>query len=511
MTTCKIIIQDETTCKLTNLDLSTRKKLVNKFKYEIPGARYTPAVKLGRWDGKKAFAQLGGSTYINLLPEILPILDEEGYDIELEDLRDYNTIFEFEAVTPTSYSHIVWPKGHKHEGEPIMLREDQVEAINLFLNNTQGIQCLATGFGKCLVGKTELHLQIDLNTPFGKFMINKLHQEMEINLSIGKLAKYIEEFKEEQLEDHRELNIEDLGISVPTPAGWQKIEHFIMKKGLSTKEITLDNNHSFEAANKHIVISNNRDTFVDTLSNGDTIHVVDGVASVVDITDTGINDCFDIGIQWPHVYYDASGILHHNTILTGVLSHRCEPYGRTIVIVPSKDLVKQTEEDYINMKLDVGVFYGDRKEYTKTHTICTWQSLNSLFKNTKNGEAQIPFNEFIEGVVCIMVDECLAPGTMVMTPTGEALIESLSTGDKVISFNEESKSFVVDEVVKLHTNLSKSESVEMYEFEMEDGSKIQITGNHEVLTDRGWVEARDLNEGDNIVSYCEPLQMKKMK
>jgi superfamily II DNA or RNA helicase len=57
------------------------------------------------------------------------------------------------------------------------------------------------------------------------------------------------------------------------------------------------------------------------------------------------------------------------------------------------------------MGLDVGVFFGDRKEYTKTHTVCTWQSLNSLFKNTKDGSAQIPFGEFIEGVVCIMIDE----------------------------------------------------------------------------------------------------------
>ena len=31
--------------------------------------------------------------------------------------------------------------------------------------------------------------------------------------------------------------------------------------------------------------------------------------------------------------------------------------------------------------------YGDRKEFGKTHTICTWQSLNILLKKTKNAEA----------------------------------------------------------------------------------------------------------------------------
>jgi len=177
MTTCKIVITDETNCKLLNLELSTRKKLIAKFKYEIPGARFTPAVKLGRWDGCKSFFQLGGSTFINLLPEILPILENEGYDIELEDLRDYRTDFEFTAVAEDSYAHVLWPKGHVHEGKPILLRDYQVEAINTFLSDLQSIQCLSTGSGKCLAGDTELTLKIEENSDFCKFMINKLQQE----------------------------------------------------------------------------------------------------------------------------------------------------------------------------------------------------------------------------------------------------------------------------------------------------------------------------------------------
>jgi superfamily II DNA or RNA helicase len=94
------------------------------------------------------------------------------------------------------------------------------------------------------------------------------------------------------------------------------------------------------------------------------------------------------------------------TLMTASLSERVEQYGRSIVIVPNKSLVVQTEEDYINMQLDVGVFYGDRKEYGKQHTVCTWQSLNSLLKQTKNQSADITIGEFLEGVVCVIVDEC---------------------------------------------------------------------------------------------------------
>lgn len=93
------------------------------------------------------------------------------------------------------------------------------------------------------------------------------------------------------------------------------------------------------------------------------------------------------------------------TLITAVLSHKCEPYGRTIVIVPNKDLVVQTERDYKNMGLDVGVLFGDRKEYNKTHTICTWQSLEVLKEKTRAGDAPIDIDVFLDGVVCVMVDE----------------------------------------------------------------------------------------------------------
>ena len=93
------------------------------------------------------------------------------------------------------------------------------------------------------------------------------------------------------------------------------------------------------------------------------------------------------------------------TITTATLAKICEKYGRTITIVPNKSLVEQTEEDFINVGLDVGVYFGDRKDYGKTHTICTWQSLNVLLKNTKAGVGVATIQDFIEDVVCVMVDE----------------------------------------------------------------------------------------------------------
>ena len=93
------------------------------------------------------------------------------------------------------------------------------------------------------------------------------------------------------------------------------------------------------------------------------------------------------------------------TITTATLAKICEKYGRTVTIVPNKSLVEQTEEDFINCGLDVGVYYGDRKEIGKLHTIATWQSLNILEKKSQNDDELLSLAEFLDGVQCVMVDE----------------------------------------------------------------------------------------------------------
>ena len=237
----QLIIKDEVNVKIEGLDLAERTALVKKFKYEVPGARYQPAVRLGRWDGKVSFFQLSGSTYINLLPDIIPFLESRNYDIAVTDLREYRTQFEFTEFTEDTFADQTWPVGHPQAGQPIKFRDYQVEIINSFLSNPQSVQEIATGAGK--------------------------------------------------------------------------------------------------------------------------------------------------------------------TIMTAALSKSVEQYGRSIVIVPNKSLVTQTEADYKNLGLDVGVYFGDRKEFGKTHTICTWQSLNILLKNTQAGVGDYTISDFIDDVVLVMVDE----------------------------------------------------------------------------------------------------------
>ena len=153
MPTCKVNIIDEVNVKISNLDLDTRKFLVKKFKYEDPTARFRPAYKLGRWDGTVGFFGLGGTTYLSMLEQVLSELENRNYYIELEDLRK-SPVLEFDLVTEDFWGNLCWPKGHILEGQPIRLRDYQVEVINNFLKNPQGLQEVATGAGKTIITAT---------------------------------------------------------------------------------------------------------------------------------------------------------------------------------------------------------------------------------------------------------------------------------------------------------------------------------------------------------------------
>ena len=164
-------ILDQVNVKFDNLDPHTRRKMVESLKFFLPNARHTPSYKLGRWDGTISFANVSGATYLNLLEVVLPIVVEAGYEIEIQDERpQYN--FDFKPIDENFLAHKVWPKGHPLEGKPIMMRDYQVNAVNTYLSELCSLQTLSTGCGKCVTGETLMDIEVDADTPFGKFLLS---------------------------------------------------------------------------------------------------------------------------------------------------------------------------------------------------------------------------------------------------------------------------------------------------------------------------------------------------
>jgi hypothetical protein len=409
---CTLEIKDEVNIKFHGLDPDTRRKLKEKVEYMLPYARHTPAFKLGRWSGKISFCDIGGRSYFALLDRLLPIILQAGYELDLEDRRQpYN--ISFDKIKEDSYSHVKWPADHRFAGEPIMFRDYQVEVINEYLSNLQSLQEVSTGAGKCVTYDTLINVSIN-NKYFKDFLTEneystKLDQTAKncvmINIEIGKFCEIIERYMEITLRDNIEENIKDLECQIESPTGPTIINYIIKKENLVGRMITLSDKRTVKCADKHILLSNGVDVYADILEVGNVIDTNTGPKLIEHISIIDDTSFYDIGIDYPHVYYDSQGILHHNTVITGVLADQASKYGRTITIVPSKDLVMQTEEDFINMGLDVGVYFGDRKDYNKTHTICTWQGLDALDRKHKKYDDSFSVEEFLEGVVCVIVDE----------------------------------------------------------------------------------------------------------
>lgn len=318
-------------------------------------------------------------------------------------------------------------------------------------------------------------------------------------ITFADLFGRIESYFGEPLEDNCEINISHLGLTVPTPTGNTPINWIIKKFGIPAMEVSFTDTTVCKVAAHHIFIDNQgNDVYATDLVPGKLIASETGPREVVSVTPIGLEDCYDIGIDFPHQYYGATGILHHNTIITGALSKLSEKFGRTLTIVPSKSLVLQTEQDYRNIGLDVGVYYGDRKDTDKTHTISTWQSLGSLMKKNED-ETDFTIGELVEGVNAVIVDECFQGGTEVLTPGGYKVIESLVPGDQVVNIDKDGKT-KVDTVVKLHVNLSTGDGEKMFQIILESEEAITVTANHKFLTSDGWVRADELTPSSKLVT-----------
>jgi superfamily II DNA or RNA helicase len=138
-----ITLKDEVMCSISGLAETHMNTLFDQFQLLAENYFFNPKFKLGVWNGKIPFIQKNGTTYINLLDQILPYIANWGYKVKLVDKR-VSLDFSVDPVDEFYFSHIINPKSN----EPFMLEQHQVDAANALFENQGGIALAATGFGK---------------------------------------------------------------------------------------------------------------------------------------------------------------------------------------------------------------------------------------------------------------------------------------------------------------------------------------------------------------------------
>ncbi len=168
---------------------------------------------------------------------------------------------------------------------------------------------------------------------------------------------------------------------------------------------------------------------------------------------------------------------------------------RVLLLVPTTSLVTQMHNDFVDYSTENGwkvddnvqlIFEGRTKVVHSSTVISTWQSLQSRFKIQ---------DSWFEHFDAIIVDECFSPKTRVLTISGWKPICHLAKTDKIYNINKNNE-VKIDEIVKIHTNLSNEQ---MFELEFDNGTKLHVTGNHKLMMEDGsWKRADEITFEDDI-------------
>lgn len=193
---------------------------------------------------------------------------------------------------------------------------------------------------------------------------------------------------------------------------------------------------------------------------------------------------------------------------------------RTLIIVPTIQLVHQMAGDFIDYGCDPENIYkiqgGVDKNTEAPITISTWQSLQKQPKEwfdqfgvVMGDEAHLftakslisilekcTEAEYRFGFTGTISDDskCLDKNSLILTNRGKVKISDLNVGDLVYSYNEETEQIELKPVVRVMNNGNKKNLIKI----ITKSGSINVTEDHKIYTQRGWIMAKDLTKEDRI-------------
>lgn len=149
-------------------------------------------------------------------------------------------------------------------------------------------------------------------------------------------------------------------------------------------------------------------------------------------------------------------------------------------------------------KTKQGLFYLKTKGWKWTYNYLHF----CFFYDTKNSflikylQLFHPYPDYIE-VECTTKCplKCLTKDALVKTKKGDVSIQNIKVGDSVYSYDiNEGK---ITESIVLE-KIEHKEKEFLYKIELENGKILKLTGEHPILTVKGWIEVENLNIGEEV-------------
>lgn len=128
-------------------DMGVESELADYFTYEFPGARFTPKFKARLWDGKvRLYDSLRKTIYCGLYDYIVKFCESHGY--ELQHINEINTTSPIEYDQVEDFANSLQLQAR---GQPIDIRDYQLDAIHTGLRDRRAVLLSPTGSGKSLI------------------------------------------------------------------------------------------------------------------------------------------------------------------------------------------------------------------------------------------------------------------------------------------------------------------------------------------------------------------------
>lgn len=143
MKNAEVIILNEIDVQVNGLSREDAYECYDTFKIQEDGYRFSPLFALGKWDGYRRYFSKTGKTYFYFIEKVIRLLTDLGYKIKLVDKRK-NDLVSLGPIDKNIFKDVK----HLDTGEPIILRDEQVNVVNKLLEEGNGICLGATAMGK---------------------------------------------------------------------------------------------------------------------------------------------------------------------------------------------------------------------------------------------------------------------------------------------------------------------------------------------------------------------------
>ena len=293
-------------------------------------------------------------------------------------------------------------------------------------------------------------------------------------------------------------------IKVKTPSGEFTPIRELVKKLCDSYLVKFNSGLELICSDKHILITDSGEKQIKDISQEDKVAYIDEKTSniqylhIVSKKLLKKNDIlYDVCLDAPHLFVDSDGLIHHNSlIITYIWKHLYENSiaNRSFIIVPNLSLISQFTNDLIEYGVNpdlIGEVWASKKEWDKNIVISTWQSL-------------VKHPEYCRTIDCVIWDECLDENSLItMYNKTRKKISDVKIGDEILSFNTATNMYEKDVVKKIMRNLAISSSEKMYKLYFDNGIILEVTGNHKILTTKGYIRADALTFEHEIINTIE--------